>query len=125
MVAVVPPLLSDAQPSLAERAGFGDRFHYWRGRSGRRYLFTAVSAATVEDFRFAVVIIAERTANGRLAAREAFTTRGDWRLSDFAGASMLLSRPGAVALVHLLAVTRADRQLVLADLSIEAMSLAA
>src|SRR6185312_3640984 len=52
MVAVVPPLLSDAQPSLAERAGFGDRFHYWRGRSGRRYLFTAVSAATVEDFRF-------------------------------------------------------------------------
>ena len=63
MVAVVPPLLSDA-PKLAERAGFGDRFRYWRGRSGRRYLFTAVPPDDLDDFRSAVVILAGRRGRG-------------------------------------------------------------
>jgi hypothetical protein len=124
MVAVVPPLLSDAQPSLAERAGFGDRFHYFRGRSGRRYLFTAVPAATSEDFRSAVVMLADQTAGGRLAAREILILDGEGRAAgqDRRG---FAPRSNDVVLVHLLAATEVQRRRLVDEFAAEMLSLAA
>jgi hypothetical protein len=120
MVAVVPPLLSDHPPELPQQAGLGDRFHYFRGRSGRRYLFSVVERERLADFRNAVVMVADR-ASGRLAAQAMATL-------DAAG------RPGAgdwpfpvlrhgVLLVHLLAHTAAERRAVIADLAPAAIAL--
>ena len=68
MVAVLPPLLSDQPPEVPQRVGLGDRFHYFRGHSGRRYLFSAVPQDELADFRYAVVVLARPAGNGRVAA---------------------------------------------------------
>src|SRR5258708_4069122 len=59
-------ILSDDPPEPARNAGFGDRFRYWRGASGRRYLFSLVPADALPDFRSVVVMVAEHLADGRL-----------------------------------------------------------
>ena len=108
MVAGSPHLLCDEMPAFAELAGLGDRFRYWRGASGRRYLFTIVAPESLSDFPHAVGMLAEQLPDGRIAAREVFQI----------GAADGPARPhGAdVALVHLLAVTVADRRRVIEDL---------
>jgi hypothetical protein len=95
--------------------GLGDRFHYFRGVSGRRYLFTAVARQDLGDFRSVVVLLARPAANGRLAAGWIATTDAfgridvrDRRLPDW---------PDAVVLVHLLAETDRERRDLVADLS--------
>ena len=62
-------LLSDDPPWPALDAGYGDRFRYWRGASGRRYLFSLVPAEALFDFRSVVVMVAERQADSRLVGR--------------------------------------------------------
>jgi hypothetical protein len=120
MVAVLPPLLSAQPPEVPQRAGLGDRFHYFRGSSGRRYLFTAVAREDLGDFRSAVVIVARPAANGRLAAGWIATVDAfgriegrDRRLPDW---------PDAVMLVHLLAETDRERRDLVADLSAPAVA---
>jgi len=122
MVAVIAPLLSDEPPEVPQRAGLGDRFHYFRGRSGKRYLFSTVPHGELADFRSAVVIYARRSAGGRLTA--------DWAtLVDVFGRPVGRDRrwPQAdrdtVVLVHLLAKSEADRLNLIADLSAAAASL--
>ena len=68
--AVIPPILSDRPPQVPQRAGLGGRFHYFRGCSGRRYLFSSVPAETLADYRSAVVVLAESTRAGRLVAQD-------------------------------------------------------
>ena len=80
MVAVVPPLLSDRPPEIPQKAGLGDRFHYFRGRSGRRYLFTAVSGEALADFRSVVAILAEPAPSGGLAAHAVVTVDARGRI---------------------------------------------
>jgi hypothetical protein len=116
MVAVAPPLLSDQPPEVPRRAGLGDRFHYFRGASGRRYLFSAVRQEDLGDFRSAVVVLARRQASGRLAA---YCTM----MLDLFGRpatqdrSRLRSIPAdAVALVHLLAESERERHQLIEDL---------
>ena len=122
MVAVLPPLLSDQPPEVPQRVGLGDRFHYFRGLSGRRYLFTAVAREDIADFRSAVVLVASPAPNGRLAAGwvAAIDPFGrvagrDRRLPDW---------PDAVVLVHLLAATELERRGLVADLSTPAFAAA-
>ncbi len=108
MVAGSPHLLCDEEPDFAELAGLGDRFRYWRGISGGRYLFTIVAADTLGDFPQAVGMLAERLPDGRLAARDIF---------EIATNGTPFPQPrNAVALVHLLAVTGAERRHVIDDL---------
>ena len=117
MVAVLPPLLSDQPPEVPQRAGLGDRFHYFRGSSGRRYLFSTVPRDELADFRSAVVIVARPAANGRLAAHwitvlDVFgrPSAGDRRWPPVPGA-------GEVILVHLLSADDRQRRDLVADLS--------
>ncbi len=125
MVAVVPPLLSDYPPELPQKAGLGDRFHYFRGRSGRRYLFSAVPEDALADFRSVVAILAEPMGQGRLAARQIVTLDACGRpaVGDGAWPPRLSSR--TICLVHLLAASERDRFAVVADLGTMPMRLAA
>ncbi|HVY20234.1 MAG TPA: hypothetical protein VHA70_09170 [Bauldia sp.] len=95
--------------------GLGDRFHYFRGVSGRRYLFSAVARADLGDFRAAVVIVARPAANGRLAAHwiamlDAFGRPAGTRVLPNLGAN-------EVVLVHLLSDTDRSRRDLVADLA--------
>ena len=125
MVAVLPPLLSDQPPEVPQRAGLGDRFHYFRGQSGRRYLFSTVPRDELADFRSAVVILARPARDGRLAAHwitvlDLFgrPSAGDRRWPP-------VTTPDTVILVHLLSASDALRRDLVADLSALPVALAA
>lgn len=110
------PFADGGVPRLADLAGFGDRFHFWCGASGRRYLFSAVEARALADFRDALVVLARRDANGALIG-EAVTLIGG---TDAAERGTLTARlaadPRLEAFVHLLAPTLHARQAALDDI---------
>ncbi|MCW5696224.1 MAG: hypothetical protein KIS96_05745 [Bauldia sp.] len=110
------PFADGGVPRLADLAGLGDRFHFWCGASGRRYLFSAVEARALADFRDALVVLARRDANGALIG-EAVTLIGS---TDAAERGALTARlaadPRLEAFVHLLAPTLHARQAALDDL---------
>ena len=116
MVAVQPALLSDQPPEVPRKAGLGDRFHYFRGASGRRYLFSQVAAKDIADFRGAVFLGAERSDGGRLAASWLGTIDTAGRLTA-ADQRWPRLRPGALMLVHLLAAGESEREAAVADLA--------
>jgi len=125
MVAVLSPLLSDQPPEVPQRVGLGDRFHYFRGHSGRRYLFSTVTPDEIGDFRSAVMITARPAPGGRLLA--------DWiavldRFGRPAGNDRrrpLARTAEAVFLVHCLSASEAERFDLVADLAAAPMALAA
>lgn len=117
MVAVAPPLLSDQPPEVPRRAGLGDRFHYFRGISGRRYLFTEVALDDLRDFHSAVVVLAGRQAEGRLAAFSVSVSDSHGRPETTGRAFMGVPPAHTVALVHLLAGSEAERRDLVADLA--------
>jgi hypothetical protein len=116
MIAGHPLILSDARPTLAMTAGLGDRFHYWRGRSGRRYLFSVVPPESLDDFRSAIVLYAERDPRDRLAAREIVLLDANGRIAGRGGSWRPVVRQGIVTLVHFLAASDADRRRIADDL---------
>lgn len=113
MVAVLPPLLAAPPPHAPRKAGLGDRFHYFRGLSGRRVLFSAVPRNGVGDFHSAVVALARRLSDGRLALYWISAIDGAGRLRN--GAIPPLARD-TIVLVHLLSQTDAERDALVADL---------
>jgi hypothetical protein len=125
MVAVLPIVLSDHPPDFPRKAGLGDRFHYFRGRSGRRYLFSTVSGDELADFRSAVVVLAMRGVSGRLAAYAVTSLDRCGRPVDGQRPWPPEVPPDAVVLVHLLAGTAAERLALLDDLMPVPLALAA
>lgn len=115
MVAVPQLLLSDQPPEVPRKAGLGDRFHYFRGGSGKRYLFSEVPAKDIGDFRSAVAMAAQRWPDGRLAV----TWIGAIDSTGRPAADRHWPRfsPGAVVLVHLLTPRESERQALIADLA--------
>lgn len=112
-------LPSDDPPEPARDAGYGDQFRYWRGASGRRYLFSLVPNEALADFRFVVVMLAERMADGRLIGRSLIEVDGaGWADPNRPAA-------GEIAFVHFLAATREARQKVIEDLAAVPVRLAA
>ncbi len=114
-------LLSEDAPPLARDAGFGYRFRYWRGASGRRYLFSAVPSEALADFRSVVVIYAEPVAEGRLRARALFIIAANGQ----ADGAMPKRVPGDKAFVHFLAPSDAERAGLVDDLAAVPLRLAA
>ena len=117
MVAAFPPVLSDRPPDFPRRVGLGDRFHYFPGRSGRRYLFSAVGRGELADFRGAVVILARRTPDGGLAGFAVTALDRFGKPTDGRRPWPPLVPVDAAILVHLLAESEADRQDVVDDLA--------
>ena len=114
-------LLSEDAPESARDAGLAYRYRYWRGASGRRYLFTAISSESLADFRSVIVIHAEPVAEGRLRARAVYAI-GEEGESD---ATPPRRVPGDKVFVHLLAATDEDRRQAIADLASIPVRLAA
>lgn len=124
MVAVLPPLLSDRPAEVPRRAGLGDRFHFFRGASGRRYLFSAVRNHEFADFHSAVMIVARRLADGRFAASIVTLIDGEGRPLNDTFMRESTTRD-TVIFVHLLAGTDDARRALVADLTAHALPLAA
>src|SRR5690242_9507740 len=112
-------LPSDDPPEPARDAGYGDQFRYWRGASGRRYLFSLVPNEALADFRFVVVLLAERSADGRLIGRSLIDV-------DASGWPGTHGPPeGGISFVHFLAATSEARVHVIEDLVAAPVRLAA
>lgn len=116
MVAVVPNLLSDQPPAVPLRAGLGDRFHYFRGASGHRYLFSQVDAADLADFRSAIVVLARRASDGHLAATDMTVLDRFGRPLGRRGEWPPRVAPGVRVLVHLMAESESERFTIVDDL---------
>ena len=96
-------------PRAVMAAGLSQRYRYWRGRSGKSYLFTRIDRSTVEDFPGAIVLLA----NGdEIAAVGQFSADAD--------NAILAREPGVDCYVHLLAETSGGRAEVLEDLAASA-----
>jgi hypothetical protein len=113
-------LVSDHPPTPARAAGL-DRFSYWRGASGRRYLFSVVPTEALADFRSVVAIFAEAGADGRFLGRVLFGIDA----AGSAEAKRPEPRPGHHVLVHFMALTDADRRRLIDDLTAAPVRLAA
>lgn len=99
--------LTDAGlPDFPRECGFGMRFRYWRGASGKRYLFTAIKPAEIADFSGGIVVLAVEEGDG------------SYRAVDVGLAEEMATNTPAqdrAVFVHLLA-TGDRRRLVLNDL---------
>ena len=113
-----------AEPApLASLAGtpMSDRFCFWRGRSGRRYVFSVYDTRSrdgmsASEYRDAIVIEAERRADGgRSVVRIGFTGA----LAGLMTTSWSCQGSTKAAVerhVHLLAGSAAERRALLSDL---------
>ncbi len=109
------PLEDGGVPKFAQRCGLGERFQYWRGRSGRRYLFTAVGANDLADFSQAVIVLAR--ADGARLCGAAIVCPDDPGEPTIDNVAHLLARDGRlVVYVHLLADDTGARRRLTADL---------
>jgi hypothetical protein len=115
MVAEPPFLLSDRPSEVPTGAGFGDRYRYFRGASGRRYLFTVINRDELADFRSAVVLLARREPDGLHAASVSALDESGRPIG--ADRWPPLVPANCRVLVHLLAEHEDDRRAVVADLS--------
>lgn len=122
MVAELPPALSEVTPELSRRARLGNRFQYWCGQSGMRYLFSAVPFDTLADFRSAVAILAEPTADGRFVAWAAAIIDSDGRLHATNNSWPEMPPTGSIAFVHFLAESDSERQLLIDEIFPPALS---
>lgn len=112
-VEIRDPAMGDEAPKAAEALGLGDRYRYFRGRSGRRYLFTAVPAEALADYRGAVVVMEPTTPDSRMKPWFGEIDRHGKRR----GRAIPRSRLRRMRIfVHLLAKRAQDRRQVLDDL---------
>lgn len=105
-------LVDGGSPKVPGLGSLGDRYHYWCGRSGRRYLFSAVTAGELLDFTAALVVLARRDGQA-VVGEEAMVLDGEGR---HVLAARLAADPGVVAFIHLLSPTDASRRAAIVDL---------
>jgi len=116
MVAELLPILSDTASGLSRRAELGDRFRFWRGGSGARYLFSAVPFEALTDFRQVAVIVAEPTADGAFLAWSAASIDSGGNLYPLDAAWPSCAPTGSFVFVHFLAENEAGVDALLGDL---------
>ena len=101
-------------PTSVRKTDFGERFQYWTGASGRRYLFSAVRVEDLADFADAVVVIAARA--GSKSLRDLWIGETDGN-GDLHGRARRRRAKGALAFVHLLSPHRHERRAIIDDLA--------
>ncbi len=101
-------------PQAASALGFGGRFRYFHGESGRRYLFTAIDPDSLQDYRNAVVIASDQKSemSAPIFLLGEVDRYGGRR--GFGSSAKALKRMRIY--VHLLASRAGDRREVLEDL---------
>jgi hypothetical protein len=103
--------------SLLRDSDAADRFWYWRGKSGRRYIHSVYSVATCPPLPGAVYVAVKRTGALRTALS---VDRFPSVLDDRAGAKLRarIAACGAEEVhVHLLAGSEIEAETIRADLS--------
>lgn len=118
-------------PDTIRETGLQDHFRYWRGRSGKRYLFSIVDMQALEDYTSAVVLLVARRGDQETILASGMIDRQGYPDLDLAReiarfTQALLRRqphrPGAAYLpsleahIHLLSDTGTDRAATLCDL---------
>lgn len=116
MFAYLIPIVSDTAPRPSQRADFGDRFRYWRGISGTRYLFSAVPFDALSAFRRVAAIVAEPGADGNFVAWSAALIDSTGRLNALDAAWPAHNPTGSIVFVHFLAENDAELERLLGDL---------
>ncbi|QCK85121.1 hypothetical protein E8L99_04675 [Phreatobacter aquaticus] len=99
------------QPQALAAAGIRSRFHGWRGISGRRYLTTVYEAGEAPAYEGAIIVLARREGDVRVAVwagRSPASPRALARLAQMKKADEVH--------VHLIAETERDRADAEADL---------
>jgi hypothetical protein len=99
MVAELSPFLSDATPGLARRAKLGDRFP----APTASQLFSPVPFEALADFRSALAVLAEPTADGRFVPWAVAVIDSAGRLHAEDGSWPTVAPRGSAAFVHFLA----------------------
>lgn len=110
-------ITGDGIPEAAKAIGLNERFLYWRGASGKRYLFTAIAIESIDDFREAVVLF---VSNARKRAPKVLWI-GAVDDGGIEKAARLRRRkrgmPIRQAFIHLLASDADERRAVIDDLA--------
>lgn len=106
------PLVDGGSPKVPGLGSLGERYHYWCGRSGRRYLFSAVTAGDLLDFTAAIVVLARRE-GPKVIGEQAMVLDGEGRTQLEA---RLAADPRIAAFIHLLSPTDATRRAAIDDL---------
>jgi hypothetical protein len=105
--------------SASVYCGLGQRFHFWIGASGRRYVCSVFAAGDAAldglDLSHAVVIAVERSPDGNCRALSLLPSGLPLRLHSSAG-NWLGGRTPNEFHVHLLPTNRDERNEALADL---------
>ncbi|WP_407049504.1 hypothetical protein [Methyloraptor flagellatus] len=103
------------QPMSARSIGLGERFRYWSGASGRRYLFSSMSTAALDDLTNVVVLLVATDMRGEHQVV--------W-LGEIDGEGVRSGQPVGQAkdrptraYVHLLAGSDDERRAILLDLT--------
>ncbi|MXN64864.1 hypothetical protein GR183_08085 [Stappia sp. GBMRC 2046] len=105
----------DEAPQVARMLGLGDRYRYFYGASGRRYLFSSVPVETIEDYRNAVLVI-ETHADATARNGNPWIGEIDRDGKRRGGRSFNSKLADARAYVHLLASGKSGRKAALDDL---------
>lgn len=102
---------------MTELDGFGDRFWYWSGRSGKRYIHSVYKPNACPPLPGAVFVLVQRLANGKRLALEVGRFCDDW---DYVSAVIADYKAGCSRVdeihVHLLANSSDNADKVAADL---------
>ena len=108
-------LVDAGPPKFADQCGLGERFRYWQGASGRRYLFTAMPRAEIGDIANAVVVLAERNRRGGFRGVDVCAPGdpGEPSVTDIL--ADLSSDSRMIAFVHLLAANASERLAIVRD----------
>ena len=99
---------SGVSPDVVRGLGLESKFRYWRGASGRRYLFSAISARDLIDLDNVVVLIPR-------ADHDRAGWVGEFRAA--AASAQFTALPDRPAFVHLLARSENERRAVIEDLA--------
>ena len=91
-------------PHVAIAAGMPGRYRYWTGQSGVRYLFTQVTAKSLDDFDDGVFLLVRFGTVETIGDRSAMS------------AALADGCHGAVLYVHLLATSKASHAHIIDDL---------
>jgi hypothetical protein len=95
----------------------GQRFRSWRGRSGKRFVFSVYDLASCPAYEHAVMIVAAASPDGE---RRVISIADTGSFPDIVLAKAGATGPAHSALelhIHLLAQSRAERLAVIADLA--------
>ena len=108
---------TDTSPDILSGNALGERYRYFRGRSGQRYIFTKMHAADLPDCRQAVMVLLPRFVSPAQQAAPVWLGEIDRHGKRHGPRLSAGELAGSEIYVHLLAENAERRRQILNDLS--------